>query len=82
MARIAEYLLVFNANCSVFEEQINSLIKKGWQPFGDISTCKSNGDGSIYKYQPMVRYDEPAPVEANTLPAVKLVEGIISNYGG
>lgn len=55
MNKIIDYKIVKNVSLKVMEENINTLIKNGWQPYGDMVT---GGYHSHYeKYQPMVIYD-------------------------
>jgi hypothetical protein len=52
MSDIGEYELVSGCGLEAFNEKINKMIKRGWQPFGGISVCVD--DNNIFYSQAMV----------------------------
>jgi hypothetical protein len=64
MKKIKHYVVVTRRSCSdgkgarKIEEQINSLIEKGYQPYGDTK-CVALGDETWVEYsQAMVLYED------------------------
>lgn len=78
MARIVNYKIVHDSSTLDLSEAVSKLLEQGWQPFGNLSTCVSSPDGYVWKYQPMVRYEETVSTPKPELPpGVALVESIL-----
>ena len=56
MFKILEYKLVRNGDVRMFTEEVNQLIKEGWQPFGSVAVAGLGG--TVFQAQAMVKYGE------------------------
>lgn len=57
MNKIIEYMSYMSTNLTGFDEEINELIKEGWQPIGGICASVSPREKEWF-YQAMVKYEE------------------------
>jgi hypothetical protein len=56
MFKILEYKLVRNGDLKLFTEDVNKLIKEGWQPLGSVGVAGVGG--TVFQAQAMVKYGE------------------------
>ena len=57
--RVVEYKLAYGGGGVGIEESVNELIKRGFQPFGQLVVAMiSVEEEAIYYAQPMVRYED------------------------
>ena len=60
MKKIIEYKIASGESKYELQEEVNELIKQGWQPYGEICIKKSGGFldwGEPYS-QPIVKYEK------------------------
>ena len=55
--KIKEYKLVHGPDPKFVENDVNTLIANGFQPYGGVATATIEGGGTIYS-QAMVKYRE------------------------
>jgi hypothetical protein len=56
MFKILEYKLVRNSDLRLFTEEVNQLIKEGWQPFGSVAVAGLGA--AVFQAQAMVKYGQ------------------------
>jgi hypothetical protein len=55
--KIISYKTIRSNSHSSLDSAINELIAEGWQPYGSPYTSASQGGGTNYVYQALIRYE-------------------------
>jgi hypothetical protein len=63
MNRIIEYILVSHGDLTRMMEEVNKLIREGFQPFGSVSSSYAPDEQRFYMFQAMVKFHEASIAE-------------------
>ena len=61
MSKIIEYRMAYSDEYFDFTTEVNDMIKRGYQPYGNTFMANDTINNEPCYHQPMVKYEEPEP---------------------